>query len=90
MNFFYEIEEACCYIEKLFDQKSLEEFRNSSYDELCFYHLTLGLWVRNHLLYRESPLYNVFTNAGVHQKDDMSSLMIRLFYIYMNTKKVSS
>jgi len=73
-------------IEDLFDSESLNEFKKHKYNDLSNYHFTLGLHIRNEILTVNSDLYNVFIKSGVVQKDELSSLLIELFYFYIKSK----
>lgn len=66
--------------------KEMKKFLECDYKKLALYHLGLGTWIRNNLLQKNSSLFNTFLSCGISEKDDMSSLMIRLFYIYLKPK----
>lgn len=74
-----EIKKSFSEIEMLFDKVQL--YNLCGYDKLCDCHFGLGTWIRNNLLDESSNLYSLFLKGGVMQKDDMSGLIIRLFYI---------
>ncbi len=76
-----EIEKTFPQIEKLFDKASLDDFSKCDYIDLPMYHFGLGTSIRN------SEIFKVFVNHGITQKDDMSSLLIHLFYAY-NKKEI--
>lgn len=86
MEIFTQLEKAFSLIEKAFSKESIEEFTQSNYKNLCDYHFSLGLWMRNHILQPNTPLYEIFYQTGIVHKDDMSSIMISLFYIYKHSK----
>ncbi len=73
-------------VEKSFDKSSLQNFINTEYSDLFSGHFGFGLWVRNNILHETGTLYKMLFKAGVTQKDDMSSLSIKLFYLYEKTK----
>jgi hypothetical protein len=80
-------QEAFDQIETLLEPKGVKSFLNLEYDDLNQCHFSpLGLWVRNHLLKSSGALYQLFHRAGIVQKDDMSDLVIRLFYIRLRLK----
>lgn len=60
----------------------MKEFLACSYSELTRWHFGFGSWIRNNILLENSPLYKLFNEVGITQKDDMSSIIIKLFYIY--------
>ena len=72
----------------MFNNQTLEEFLNCDYDQLYLYHFTLGIRIRNDILKKNSILYNLFYEQGVTCKDDMSFLMIQLFYFDLHGKKL--
>lgn len=71
---------------EILSKKSLKEFLECDYENLYFYHFGFGTWIRNELLQENQPLYHAFLSCGISQKDDMSFLMIRLFYVYLKPK----
>lgn len=60
------------------------DFARAPEDELYDYHFGLGLHLRNHALTPGSELYRLFTAEGFTQKDDMSSLMLRVWHEALN------
>lgn len=66
--------------------ESLKDFLESDYEKLYLYHYGFGTWIRNELLQENSPLYHNFISCGIFHKDDMSFLMLQLFYIYLKPK----
>lgn len=78
---FAEIKKSFSEIEKLFDEEQLHQFCCCSYSKLYDYHFGLGTWIRNNLLNENCNLYRLFVQGGIMQKDDMSVLMIHLFYM---------
>ena len=86
---FSTIEEAFFEIERNLDEETLLNFLSCDYRCLNRYHFGLGLWIRNNLLAGESRLKELFATAGVDTSDDISALVIRLFYIYEKNKKLA-
>lgn len=82
-----EIEKSFPIIEKHCLPEDLYEFEHCNYAFLSNYHFGLGLWIRNNLLNENSRLCQLFIKSNIHHKDDMSSLIIRLFYIYLQNKE---
>lgn len=80
------IEEVFPEIEKRFDKQALGKFISCDYKDLTGYHFGLGLWIRNHLLAKNNELKSLFVTGGVTSNDDISALIIRLFYIYERNK----
>lgn len=76
-----EIQKYFPQMESYFNENTLKEFINCNFDDLCLYHFGFGTWIRNNILQPDSIIYQMFINSGIYFKDDMSSLMIKLFYI---------
>ena len=73
-------------MEKQLNKEELEDFIHSEYKDLSQFHFGMGRWIRNRLLKENSTLYQLFKINGAANKDDMSQLMIKLFYIYLQNK----
>lgn len=86
MNFLNEIGKSFSLIESYFNEKTLKEFVTCEYYDLYLYHYSLGVWIRNNLL-NKGNLLILFQSSGIEQKDDMSSIIIKLFYLHIKTKK---
>lgn len=85
MDFYSEIEKCFYVLEQKFGN-NLNDFLNCNYNDLYMYHFGAGRWIRNYLLNDNSNFFRIFITAGVKNKDDMSSLILKLFYISMNIK----
>lgn len=80
--------EACFSdIEKACSEELLEEFCTCPFAELHRYHWSLGLWVRNAFLLPGQPLQQALVTCGIHESDDISALIVRLFYLYEKEKR---
>ena len=86
--------ELCCaimncvsYIEQQCDEQLLKQLLESDYRELYRYHYRIGMFIRNTVLHDEEPLFKLFIQYGVTEKDDMSDLIIRLLYLYEQEKR---
>ena len=66
---------------------SLSEFKNKASNELSEYHFGLGLYLRNNVLTDGSDIYLMFRKAGIIERDDMSSVMIRLWHTELQGEK---
>lgn len=86
MKIYRKIEESFPLLEDMMGKKELKKFMSCNYDDLCLYHFGLGTWIRNNLLEENSRLYKLFVKGGLPNKDEMSYLMIEMFYIAMNIK----
>lgn len=87
MNLTTQLNDCFKTLEGLFNPETMEEFLNTSYANLADYHFGLGLWLRNNPLDKGQPLFNHLRRLGIDNKDDMSALIIRLFYLYMHAKQ---
>ncbi len=81
MKLFKEIEKNFPLMEKLFKNEDIKKFLRHEYSDLFLYHFGFGTWIRNNMLDEQSKLYKMFISVNVKQKDEMSSLIINLFYI---------
>lgn len=61
-------------------------FLASRYVERYRFHFGFGIWVRNCLLTEGSPLLCFFEDGGVEEKDEMSDLLLKLFYLYRKNR----
>lgn len=65
------------------NEDSLTKFKAYSFENLNDYHFSLGLVIRNDYLNSDSALYSMFKQMGIDDKDEISALMIKLFYFYI-------
>ena len=91
VDLYNEIKKVFPKLKNFFSAKELDEFLKCNYEELYVYHFGFGTWIRNTIL-KDSSLYHAFLACGISQADDMSALIIQLFYIYLkeNKQKTSS
>ena len=82
MKLFSVIEGCFPLIERLLTK---DKFIACDYQNMYKYHLGLGMWIRNNLLILGGQLEKLFIKGDLKNKDDMSSLIIDLFYIYAKT-----
>ena len=85
VNLYQAIQKYFPALEKLFDNKTLEDFLHCSHDERYLYHLNLGTWIRNNLL-KDKALVRLFHVQNIWHKDDMSTIMIEQLHIYVQEK----
>ena len=86
MKLYKQIKKSFSEIEKLFDEQTLNNLAACDYSDLWRYHFELGIRIRNHLLQTDSPLFQALSESGIHSKDDMSALIIQLFYLHLKIK----
>lgn len=87
MHLLFEIESSFSLIERHFTKKEMQEFAACDYAKLHLYHFGLGTWIRGAILSQNDELRGLFRQAGILREDDMSALMITLFYIQVQTKR---
>lgn len=80
---FPEIEKACPH-------ELLNDFMNTPYHQMDRFHFGLGQWIRQQYLKPCDPLFQQFQCCGVMLEDDMSSLILQLFYIHLHQIPFSS
>ena len=86
MELYKEIEKSFPLLEKLFTVESLLEFKNAPVSDLSLYHFSLGLWIRNNILYKEdNNLRRLFLKNDIIHADEMSSFMINLFHYHLHS-----
>ena len=89
MYLLYELGKAIEQLEEFYTHTDLSEFLNADYYDLYKFHFSIGLTIRNYLLKEDSVLYSLLKSAGIIQRDDMSSLILQLFYISLKSKDKS-
>ena len=82
-----ETEKSFPNLEKLFTAEELAEFISTPISDLYLYHFSLGMWIRNNLLYPEgSCLCDLLLENGIEHPDDMSFFIIKSFHDYLSKK----
>ncbi len=80
-----------CFValDKILSKVDMDEMRAlPNRDGMVRYHLGLGMWLRNHWeLWGGSRLQKYFTDRGVHHPDDMSGLILRYYYDWLNGRQ---
>lgn len=84
MEFFITIENGFKAMKKRFTANACQAFLDCPYDQLFLYHFGFGTWIRNQLLKEDSDLYRLFGLAGIKNRDEMSKVLIRFFYLYLH------
>ncbi|MGI6269919.1 MAG: DUF6794 domain-containing protein [Candidatus Howiella sp.] len=84
MSFFSFGEIVTRRLKELLPKTIIRDLTNCDYEELIFYHFTLGEYFRNVILDEKSDLYRWFYyDLEIHKKDDMSELMLKMLYLYL-------
>lgn len=89
MGLLSDIESCFPAISQQFNAAEMKKFLDSSFADLSDYHCSLGLWIRNNLLYNNPQFMQTLACDGLYSADDMSMLIIRLFYICKKTQQES-
>ena len=55
----------------------LNTLKNATEDDFCFFHFSMGAWLRDNLLSEGASLFQLFTDNGVTHADDMSGIILR-------------
>jgi hypothetical protein len=80
-----------CFIElkKMLPVDFVEELRKGKEGDLIQYHLTLGMWIRNHWgLWKGSRLADYFKSRDVRHPDDMSAIILTSFWRHLNGQPI--
>ena len=83
------IAECFTELDKMLSEDDRSEMRGvKSRDDMIRYHLTLGMSLRNSWgLWANSRLAAYFIDRGVKHPDDMSGLILRYYYDWLNGRK---
>ena len=84
MKFYNELNKCIENMEALISKDNLIQLKRSDYAELNMYHFGLGTWIRNNVLTPDAEITKLFIKAGIKEPDDMSSFIIKCFYIKLN------
>ncbi len=79
---FEEINKAMIFLKKNVPNRIQNDLKHCKYNDLVYFHFTLGAYIRNELLC-DTFLYDLFKNKGIENKDDMSHLLICIFYLFI-------
>jgi len=84
------IEECNLYLDKKLKKKEIEEIKKLNENELSELHFGLGLHIRNYWLREKEfeKLKAYFHELGLRHYDDISSLIIKNYWYYLNNKKL--
>ena len=85
---FTEVLQDCfLQLEKNIPKPLLRQFISKPYSMLTQYHFSIGMLIRNSHLNDDNPLSILLRKSGIDSPDDMSDLVLHLFYIHLQTKK---
>ncbi len=86
MDWSQEFSHCFLQMEQQLGVEGINRFLASPYAKLYRFHFGFGIWVRNCLLTEGSPLLCFFEAGGVEEKDEMSDLLLKLFYLYQKNR----
>lgn len=86
MEFYKELITIFNEIEKQFSQSDLIVFISEDYNNLYDYHFGLGTWIRNNILNDNKKIMSYFYSIDISDKDFISNLFIKLFFIHIKSK----
>lgn len=85
---FSEVLQDCfLQLEKAIPKPMQRQFISKPYSMLAQYHFSVGMLIRNTFFNDSGRLYLMLKNSGIENPDDMSDLILHLFYIHLHTKK---
>lgn len=84
------IEECFTELDKLLKPKDIKALKSLKEEEVISnYHHGLGTYLRNNwYLWGGSRLSNYFKNLGIFHPDDISSIILRSYYRYLNQQEI--
>ena len=83
---FTEVLQDCfLQLEKIVPTPLQHQFISKPYSILTQYHFSIGMLIRNTFLYEDNRLYSILSNSGIDNPDDMSDLIMHLFYLHLHT-----
>jgi len=84
------IEECFTELDKILKPKDIKALKNLNEEkEISNYHHGLGTYLRNNwYLWGGSRLSKYFNNLGVFHPDDISSIILRSYYRYLNQQEI--
>ena len=85
-----DINDCIAQIDKLWNDSTKLEVKKMSEDEFIgTSHFGIGLWIRNNWnLWRNFRLTVYFNNLEIYHPDDMSSIILKSYYRYLNNQDI--
>ena len=85
-----DLDECFVQLEALLEPDDIEEIRNGTEDDMIYYHLGLGMWIRNNWgLWEGSRLAKWFKAKGVTHPDHMSGIILNSFWRHLNQQPIN-
>ena len=85
MQLFDEIEKALPYLSAQFTEKELIRFSQCDYKNLSAYCEAAAPWISTHLLQESEPLYQLFLQGGIYDRQDMAAILLHALHILLRT-----
>lgn len=79
---FEELHKAMLFLNENLPRTTKISIMQNKYSRLISYHFSVGMFIRTNLL-NDTTLYKLLKSKGMENKDDMSFLILQLFYLYI-------
>lgn len=87
MNFTKELEKSFKRIESDVPICLIDDLRSCDINDLWLYHFNFGIWIREKILTEDNKLFKIMQNANITEKDDMSDIILKTFYIHLKNQQ---
>ena len=85
------LQECLEQLERKLAPDELENIKNHSEKDLFLLHFGLGMWIRNNWrLWEDSALTEWFRERGIDFADDISEVIVKCFWRYLNGMPVDT
>jgi len=82
-----DIKQCFSELDNLLSEDDVEDFKNASSEEVANYHFTTGRLIRNNCgLLEDTRLRKFFIDNNIARPDDMSMVILKCYYLYLNNK----
>ncbi len=76
-------------LDRLLEPENIERMRNGREEDMNRYHHGFGTWLRNNWgLWGGSHLARWFSDRGIYHPDDMSGIILRSYWRYLNKQPI--
>lgn len=82
-----EIQIRFTMLDQLLKGPAREAFMQTPQDELSYYHMSFGLWIRNNMLCNDKQFVKKFKKVGLTQPDEMSHFILVKYHQFLNMWK---
>ena len=84
--FFNRLKSTFSKIERITEKEEIEKLLNEDYEKIHQCSSVVKTKINNEILAEYDLIYKLLHKCGINNKEEMSSLIIKLFYIYEKTK----